>query len=113
MKLINILFWLHAAVVGLVLVGVIPREVILIDTAVLLVYFLFIASLEDGLVFFVRSIPLFIALPLTATYDNLNMWRLMSLALALRWILRRETWHYVGAGAVLLVKQPKAFFREH
>ncbi len=113
MKHLNILFILHVIVVGLVLIGIIPREAILIDTAALLIYLLFIASLEDGLIFFVRSIPLFIALPLTATYDNLNMWRVFALALGLRWILQRETWHYLGAGIILLIKHPKAFAREH
>ncbi len=113
MKLVNIIFGLHVALVGLILIEVIPREVIIFETIALVLYFIFAASLEDGVVFFVRSIPLFIAIPVTAEYDNLNMWRILLLALGLKWIFQKETLHYLGSGCILLIKNPKAFIREH
>lgn len=111
-KLINQVFAVHVVLVGLVLAGIVPREVILLDLILVSAYLLY-APLEDGLIFFARSIPLFIALPLTETYDNLNMWRIFSILLFLKWLFSRQAWHYVGAGLILLYKRPRTFIKEH
>lgn len=111
-KLLNPLFVFHLIFVGAVLIGYIPREFVLYETGLLVLYFFF-ASVEDSLIFFVRSIPLFIAIPLTASYDNLNQWRILAIILFFKWLFTRETWHYLGAGMILMWKKPKAFFKEH
>ena len=111
-KLLNPLFIFHLVFVGLVLLGYIPRELVLPETIVLILYFLF-ASIEDGLIFFVRSIPLFIAIPLTANYDNLNQWRILAIILFLKWLFARESFHYIGSALILLWKKPWAFMKEH
>lgn len=111
-KLINQVFAVHVVLVGLVLAGLVPREVILLDLLMVGAYLLY-ARLEDGLIFFARSIPLFIALPITETYDNLNMWRVFSILLFLKWLFSPQAWHYVGAGLILLYKRPGAFIKEH
>ncbi len=49
------------------------------------------APIEDTVLYFVRSIPLFIALPITQSFDSLNMWRLASILIALRWFCAKET----------------------
>ncbi len=109
---LNVFFFLHLVFVALVLVGIIPREFVIYETGLLIVYFWF-ASLEDGLVFFVRCIPLFIAIPLTTNYDNLNQWRILVIILFIKWLFSRETWHYIGSGLILLWKKPSLFFKEH
>ena len=91
---LNIFFTLHLIFFGLVVTGVLPRSLVLYETIVVAIY-LILASRENGLIFFVRCIPLFIAIPLTATFDNFNQWRIFSLILFLKWLLQRETWNYL------------------
>lgn len=83
---VNLIFALHFILFILIVSGILPRAVIPFWTAGLLLYALF-SPLEDSTVFFVRSIPLFIAIPLTGSYDALNMWRLMSLAIFGKWLV--------------------------
>lgn len=82
---INIIFALELAVFALIIFGVAPRWAALPLTAVLAVYSI-AAPLEDGLVFFVRSIPFFVALPLAGSFDSLNGWRIISAVLFLKWL---------------------------
>lgn len=111
-KLLNPFFIFHLVFVALVLVGKIPREFVLYETGLLILYFLF-ASVEDGLIFFVRSIPLFIAIPLTTNYDNLNQWRILAIILFCKWLFNRETLHYFGTWLILLFKKPWTIIKEH
>src|SRR3989338_8440342 len=91
---LNIFFTLHLIFFGLVVTGVLPRSLVLYETIAIALY-LILASRENGLVFFIRCIPLFIAIPMTATFDNFNQWRIFSLILFLKWLLQRETWNYL------------------
>src|SRR3990167_5689270 len=50
----------------------------------LLAVYVALAPIEDATVFFVRSIPFFIAIPIMAEYDNLNTWRILSIILFLK-----------------------------
>jgi len=111
-KLLNPFFIFHLVFVALVLTGYIPREFVLYETGLLVLYFLF-ASVEDGLIFFVRSIPLFIAIPLTVNYDNLNQWRLLAIILFLKWLFTWRTWHYIGSAAILFFRKPWLVIKEH
>ena len=111
-NLLNSLFIFHLIFVGLVLVGTLPREFVIYETGLLILYFLF-ASVEDGLIFFVRSIPLFIAIPLTTNYDNLNQWRILAIVLFCKWLFTRETFHYIGSMLVLFFRKPWLVIREH
>ncbi len=81
------MFLAHLVVVVLVVTGVLPRVVVPFWTLVLAVYVLW-ASLEDSMTFFIRSIPFFIAIPITSTFDSLNIWRVLSGLIFLKW-----TWH--------------------
>ncbi|OGN27595.1 MAG: hypothetical protein A2941_01190 [Candidatus Yanofskybacteria bacterium RIFCSPLOWO2_01_FULL_49_17] len=83
---LNIAFALHLIFFGLVVSDVLPRSLVLYETIALALY-LIIAPLEDGLIFFVRCIPLFIAIPLTATFDNFNQWRIFSGILFLKFLI--------------------------
>src|SRR3989344_3760750 len=84
-KLLNIVFILQLVVVGLVVSGIISRFAVPYFVLLLAIYFIW-APLEDGTVFFVRSIPFFIAIPLTMHFDSLNTWRVLSIVLFLKWL---------------------------
>ena len=81
---INVVFLAHLVVIGLVVAGLMPRGVVPFWTLVLAAYVLW-ASLEDSTTFFVRSIPFFIAIPITTGFDSLNMWRILSGLIFLKW----------------------------
>ena len=84
---IDILFIVQLVLFGLIITGVLPREVALYLGAALVIYFLAV-PVEDSLVFFVRSIPLFLAMPLTAGFDNFNVWRILVVIIFLKWLLK-------------------------
>src|SRR3989338_4460673 len=84
-KILNIIFIIQLIFFGLIITGILPREVALYLGAALVIYFL-VVPLDDSLVFFVRSIPLFLAMPLTADFDNFNVWRILAVIIFLKWI---------------------------
>ncbi len=84
-KLLNWVFVIQLILFGLIITGVLSRSVVPYLATVLAIYVLF-ASLEDAAVFFVRSIPFFLAIPITATFDNFNAWRILSIIIFLKWI---------------------------
>ena len=83
---LDLFFIVEVVLFGLIITGVLPREAALYLAGGLAVYILF-ASLEDAVVLFLRSIPLFIALPLTTDFDNFNTWRILSVLIFLKWWL--------------------------
>lgn len=83
---LNIVFAVHLLTVILTVVGVFPREFFLFLAGLLIFYFLF-SPLEESVLYVARAIPLFVALPITETFDSLNMWRIFVLALFARWFL--------------------------
>ena len=111
-NILNILYITQLAVVGLVITGVLPRFVIPFWVAILAIYILS-ASLEDGVIFFARSIPFFVAIPITAGFDSLNTWRVLSGLIFLKWLLRKDILSPILKEAVSLFKKPVTFFREH
>lgn len=62
---------------------IIPREAILFLTGFLAFYLLF-APLKEAIIFFILSIPLFIALPITENFDTMSNWRILLTLLFLR-----------------------------
>jgi len=83
-KILNIIFIIQLIFFGLIITGVLPRETALYLGAALVIYFL-VVPVEDSLVFFVRSIPLFLAMPLTVDFDNFNVWRILAAIIFLKW----------------------------
>src|SRR3989344_2808059 len=86
-KILNCIFVGQLVLFGLIVTGILPRSVVSYLAIALAVYVLF-ASLEDATVLFVRSIPFFIAIPITATFDNFNTWRILSAIIFLKWIIK-------------------------
>jgi len=56
-------------------VGVLEKEAVLIMTGLLIFYFIF-SKVEDSLILFIISIPLFIALPI-GNFDSMANWRIL------------------------------------
>src|SRR3989338_8254163 len=85
-KYLNHVFIAELVLFFLIIFGVVPRWCAFILAGILILYSLF-ASLEDATILFVRSIPLFIALPFTESFDNFNTWRIIALIIFLKWLL--------------------------
>ena len=64
-------------------VGIFPREAVLILTGIMVFYFIF-SPVEDSLILFIISIPLFIALPISENFDSMANWRILLAILFLR-----------------------------
>lgn len=75
-----IVFTIEIIVVLLTVLGVFPREATLFLTGLLLFCFIF-GPLEDSLWLFIASIPLFISLPITESFDSMANWRVLLLVL--------------------------------
>ena len=82
---LNLIFIAHLLMFGLVVFGWWPRTIVPFWAGALLIYCLLV-PLEETVLFFVRSIPFFVALPLTTNFDNFNMWRILALVIFLRWL---------------------------
>src|SRR3990167_8262682 len=93
-KFLNWFFAMEVVLFGLIITGVLPREAALYLGVALVIYFL-VVPVDDSLVFFVRSIPLFLAMPLTANFDNFNIWRLLAVIIFVKWLFRKNIMYYV------------------
>ncbi|MBI2063424.1 MAG: O-antigen ligase family protein [Candidatus Yanofskybacteria bacterium] len=82
---VNSLFFTHLTMAALVITGILPRSIVPFWTLVLAIYVLW-AVLEDSTTFFVRTIPFFIAIPIATGFDSLNMWRILSGLIFLKWL---------------------------
>ncbi len=82
-SLLDKIFSLELIFFGLIITGILPRETA-IFLAIGLAIYVAMAPIEDATLFFVRSIPFFIAIPIMTEYDNLNAWRILSIILFLK-----------------------------
>jgi len=69
-------------------IGVFPREAILAMTGLLIFYFIF-SKVEDSLILFIISIPLFAALPISEKFDSMANWRILLAILFLVWFIKK------------------------
>lgn len=82
---------IHAVLFVFVVGGVLPRSIVPFWTIALLLWAAAVPS-TTSLPFFIAAIPLFIAIPITATYDNLTMWRPLSCVIMGRWFFLEYSW---------------------
>ncbi len=82
---LDIVFIIELFLFALIITGVIPREAALYLAVGLMVYVI-LSPVEDSVILFIRSIPLFLALPFTADFDNFNTWRILAAIIFLKWI---------------------------
>jgi len=71
-------------ILGIVL-GTLPREMIL-GSAFLIFFYLFLMKLDDCILFFLATIPLFVAIPVSRGFDSLNIWRIAILIIFIRYL---------------------------
>lgn len=79
----------YAAIIGLIVgsaTGLLPREFVLL-AGVFLYAALFFLRFELAAALFLATLPFQAALPLTASFDTLGMWRLAVLIMVVRWLL--------------------------
>lgn len=88
LSILNIIFASELIVFGLIVIGFLPRSIVPYFSGVLAIYLL-LASTGDATVFFVRSIPFFIAIPITPAFDNFNTWRILSGIIFLKWLYKK------------------------
>lgn len=109
---VDFMFMVHLLVVGLVVTGILPRAVVPFWTLILAVYVLRV-PLEDATTFFVRSIPFFIAIPITIGFDSLNMWRVLSGLIFLKWLFQKESFLTIRQTLSLAVTWHREFHKRH
>jgi len=83
-----IVFLIEVSAVFLAVFGVLPRGVVWVSTTIMVLYFIF-AKIEDSLILFILSIPLFVALPITASFDTMANWRILLTILFLVWFFKK------------------------
>ena len=71
-----IIILIELAAVFFMVFNILPRELSFFITGLLIFYFIF-SPLEDSLWVFVASIPLFVALPITESFDSMANWRIL------------------------------------
>ncbi|MBU3965210.1 O-antigen ligase family protein [Patescibacteria group bacterium] len=86
-QMLKTVFFFELIAVLLITAGVLPREFSYFITALILIYFLG-AEIIDSLVLTILSIPLFLALPISDSYDAMANWRIILTALFLIWAVR-------------------------
>lgn len=115
LKIDNLIILLTEIVAILLMVfNVLPRELALFLTGLLIFYFIF-SPLEDSLWVFIASIPLFVALPITKSFDTLANWRILLIVLflvlffkqgiSLKWFKQKFKYYqveYLGGIFILL-----------
>jgi len=83
-----IILTIEILAVVLTSIGIFPREAVLVMTGLLIFYFIF-SKIEDSLILFIVSIPLFVALPITG-YDSMANWRVLLTVLFVVWLFQRQ-----------------------
>ncbi len=104
---LNLVFFVEFLTVFLTVLGVFPREAFLFLAGILLFFVLF-GSYEDSVLLIARSIPLFAALPLTETFDSLNTWRIIVLALFLKWFFDNNFFLFLDAVFTIFKKSKES-----
>jgi O-antigen ligase len=112
LSFLDFLFIAQLIVVGLVITGTVSRTIVPYFVIVLIAYVIF-ASLENASIFFIRSIPFFIAIPLTANFDSLNTWRILSGLIFIKWLLQKEVLQSLLGGIKLVFAKPMAFIKKY
>ena len=89
---INVVFSASLALVILVALGIIPRFGGAFLVLVLILGFILRFPLRQGVSLFLRSIPFFIALPITQNFDNFSTWRIVLVVIFLKWLFTQTNW---------------------
>ncbi|MDO8610061.1 MAG: hypothetical protein Q7R95_05905, partial [bacterium] len=107
MTLLKIVYIFQLIIFSFIVLQEVPRYFSLALAVILIIYIIF-ASIEDAIVFFSASIPLFIALPLTRTFDSFNTWRIIALIIFIKWIWTKKK--FILPSFKKIVESPKNYF---
>lgn len=105
---LNIAFFIEFLFVILITTGIMPREGALF-LAIFLPIILLTISLEESVLFTARSIPLFLALPITESFDNFNIWRLIITVIFLK-LLSSQRHQIIISSRQILSELKKSLF---
>lgn len=97
---LNGLFILHLFTVFAVATGAIDRSWI-IPLAILVSLYALLADLPSAVGYFIRAVPIFVAIPITAGFDNFNLWRIFSGIIFLRWLVGQRADLVTKAGEII------------
>lgn len=106
---LNIVFLVELLVVSFTVLGFLPREIFLF-LAGLLIFFVAFKPYEESVLLIARSIPLFVALPITESFDSLNTWRIVVLVLFLKWFFDGQLRLLLGNLQNIAREAQKSFF---
>ncbi len=109
---IDTIFIIELGVVILTALGILPREAFLFLGA-LIITFCTRSSLEDCVFFIARSIPLFVALPLTSSFDSFNIWRIIVFIVFIKFVFQKNVAPRVKKGVSLFFKKPKSAYTQY
>lgn len=104
---LNIVFGLQLIAVLAVIAFDVPREIFLF-TAGIFVFYVAFSSLEESVLLVARSIPLFVALPITEHFDSMNMWRIIIALMFARWFFDPVRVRAFIAGVRSLAREARA-----
>lgn len=89
MKIKNTIFLIELALFFLIALGIIPRLFSFVFLGIFIV-FIFLRSLEESTCLFLMLIPFFMALPISESFDSLNIWRVVSIMIFVKWLFENH-----------------------
>jgi len=107
---LNVVFAVELIVIFLAVLGVLPREAFLFLLGLFL-YFVLFSSFEESVLLTIRSVPFFVALPITDSFDSLNTWRIIVLVLFLKLLLPNNFFFILDA-IFKIIKKAKTSLKE-
>ena len=88
---LNIVFLAGFGTTILIIFGYLPRQAVFAVLALYIIYIVF-SKTKNGVNLFLRSIPFFIAMPITQGFDNFDMGRLILFVLFIKWLAVDSDW---------------------
>lgn len=83
-KPINLVYALQLLLVFLIALGGVDRNLAWVILLMLCIFIL-TQPLKESILLFSRSIPFYIAIPITASFDSFNIWRIVVVLITLKW----------------------------
>lgn len=108
---LKIVFITEIITLFLIISNIMPREAGILLLGILVFYILF-SKLEDGLILFIASVPIFIALAFTESFDSLSSARVIILLLFLKWLFGKRKLIWPGIKSLTIKKIFKNYYLE-
>jgi O-antigen ligase len=99
---------IHLALFVLVITGILPREIVPFWAIALAVWAVIVPP-QESVLLFAAAIPTFVAIPITADFDNFNTWRILAVVIALRWFFTTQSFRSIFAMIGACIRRPIAY----